>query len=156
MPTEPQYPTYLMHPYSDLAGSRFVGFYMDESDAAKIKAIFPNGCNTSDLSVYTLCPEFDNTPVGQKRTETWGKINAFTKENNWKTWDLSNLLHDGYRPIWCRNGNEYTLMCCKGKTKPNKHTHIVLMEKVPARVEAIFKKAWKEYAIPLIEIIESN
>lgn len=142
--------------YSELAGNRFTGMYMPDEDIEKLKSIFPAGCEYGSPTRYNICPEFYNATRSYEWLLKYDRISEFVKSKQALCWAVSNLTNDGYWVLWAKDGRNYRLACGKGKIKPNKHTQISLMAKVPAKVDKLFKQVWAEFVLPMLDVVESG
>jgi len=156
----PKYPHIVQKESNFAKNQQFTGFYMPDLEVDKLYKIFPYGCEYSNISEYAIY--LDGKSVidwfyemkqkdFEKSHEFFNKMEALKKENRWLLWDWGDLLHDGYWPMWDKNLN---LVCGKGKIKPNKHTVIILLDKVPEKVNKLWKQIVESYITPLQKLVE--
>ena len=136
----------------------FTGFYMPDEDYEKLLKVFPDGCEDSHISEYTIPFEgkilidafYERTePQTDQRKFVFDEADRIKKENQFLLWDWSGLLHDGYWPMFDKNLN---LVCGRGRTYPNKDTKIILLEKVPAKVQKLWNEIKNRVVIPMQQI----
>jgi hypothetical protein len=139
---------------------RFVGFYMPDDDVEKLYNFFPDGCNDSNLSIYSICYNgksitdwiYEITSGGTiKRIKIFDEMRELEKKNQYLLWDWADLLHLGYHPMF---DNNFKMVVGKGRIKPNKHTVIVLLDKPPKKVADLWIKLLIEFIYPMQDIIK--
>jgi hypothetical protein len=154
---EIKYPHWVI-PESEFKKERhtFCGFYMPDLEVEKLHKLFPNGCNDRYVNEYSI-PYDGNMNLTDKiykdnLNHLFQSMRDLAKSVQWLLWDWDDLLHDGYHPVW---DNSLKLACGKGKIKPNKHTVIIMLDKVPDKVSKLWKEVVKQYIIPMQEIVRN-
>jgi len=139
----------------------FTSFYMPDADIERIRREFPNGC-ASRFSLHTITIEGKSLmdwmaeltpPKSPARREILDAFERLRKENQMLLWDWSELVHYGYWPLWDEN---FTLLCGKGKIKPNEHTVIKLLKRNPKWVQSLFNEIIENYVLPLRQVIKKR
>ena len=154
------YPHFVKKESEFQKNQRFVGSYMPDDEVEKLLKIFPNGCiNTQYFSDYYIpygnqsMNDYFNSIRDRLTPEQiknyFDQTEALKKDNQCLLWDWGDLLHAG---LWPMYDNGLILACGKGKIKANKHTIIIILDKVPGRVLKLWKEILKVYIVPMQEI----
>ena len=136
---------------------RFVTFYMDDADIAKIQTMFAH-CGGGEDRWMPFYVKYNNQPAMNEALDNPARsdfLNAI-EELEERTYairrEFDELLHKGYKAIIGLDGTTFAVV--KGRIKANQHTRYVLTEKPSKIVLATIKDYLRLFVEPSIELIK--